>query len=276
MDSTPLKISVVTPSYNQGQFIEATIQSVLSQDYPHVEYFVIDGGSADESASIIEKYASQLKYWCSEPDEGQADAIGKGFDLCTGDILCWLNSDDLLLPGALSAVAKFFSDHPKIDAVSGGGFYVDESGRPYRRGFGTCSLGVAATANRFRFLQAQDGVFQMATFWRREAYLAVGGIDRSLQFIMDLDLFTRLAQRSRFGRLPELLACFRLHDACKTRCWHDVRLREGADYDRRYRVDQHHATTRFLMRWRYRLPSLLRKCHLRLLQATRQLSIPPQ
>src|SRR5881394_195745 len=108
----PPKISIVTPSFNQGQFLEETILSVLDQNYPDLEYVVIDGGSTDGSADIIRRYASRLSSWCSERDEGQSHAIAKGFARCSGEILGWLNSDDVLLPGALAEVAAYFEAHP--------------------------------------------------------------------------------------------------------------------------------------------------------------------
>ena len=107
------KITVVTPSYNQGQFIEATIKSVIGQQYPNLEYIVCDGGSTDETVEILKKYADKITWWCSEKDKGQSDAINKGMHRATGDIVCWINSDDVLLPGTLLTVAKFFHDHPE-------------------------------------------------------------------------------------------------------------------------------------------------------------------
>ncbi len=131
--NSSLKISVVTPSYNQGKYLEATVLSVLRQDYPNIEYRVLDGGSTDGSVDILKKYGSRLAYWCSQKDGGQAQAIANGFAQSTGDILCWLNSDDLFLPGALSAVAECFSAHPEIETVSGGAYVIDSQGRPIRR-----------------------------------------------------------------------------------------------------------------------------------------------
>lgn len=271
-ETSKLKISVVTPSFNQAKYLEATIQSVLSQDHDHVEYIVMDGGSRDGSIEIIRKYADRLAYWCSEKDEGQADALAKGFDRCTGDILCWLNSDDLFLPGALARVGNFFQSHPQAQVVSGGAFFADQNGRPLR-GFGAYSLGVRATFNRFRFY-SQDGVFQQATFWRRSAYEAVGGIDTRLQFIMDYDLFTRLARHGRFERLPELLACFRLHDECKSLTIEAVRKAEVRQFAERFGVSSYACWRRSMGYWRYRVPSLVNKAWNRLLRDTGFIRLP--
>ncbi len=223
------RISVVTPSFNQARYLEQTLRSVLDQDYPDLEYIVIDGGSTDGSTAILKRYSPRLAYWCSEPDGGQADAIAKGFQRATGDILCWLNSDDILLPGSLNRVGRYFHRHPRAEAVSGGAFVIDNSGRPPETAYGSYTLGVPSTFDRFRFF-GQEGVFQQATFWRKSAYEAVGGIDPKFHFAMDLDLFTRLARRRRFGRLPRMLACFRLHESCKSMRMQDVRISELATY----------------------------------------------
>src|SRR6266498_6059477 len=221
-----LKISVVTPSFNQAIYLETTLRSVLEQDYPHVEHIVIDGGSTDGSRDILQRYGSRLAYWCSEKDRGQADAIAKGFQRATGDILCWLNSDDVFLPGALRAVGEFFKSHPEAEVVCGGAYIINREGRPVRR-FGHCTLGVKATFHRFCFY-GQDGVYQQATFWRRRAYEAVGGVNR------DRDLFARLARRQRFQTPPALLACFRIHEECKTRRIQEVQRRESDAFFEQY------------------------------------------
>ena len=120
-------VSIVTPSYNQGPYIEATIQSVVSQDYPHLEYIVIDGGSQDNTVAILKRYAERL-CWISEPDHGQADAINKGFRIAHGEILAWLNSDDTYLPGAVCQVVEYFQRHPDVSMVYGEGQHVDAEG----------------------------------------------------------------------------------------------------------------------------------------------------
>lgn len=237
------------------------MRSVIDQDYPAKEYIVMDGGSTDHSVDVIRRHEANVAYWCSERDEGQADAIRKGFARCTGDVLCWLNSDDYYLPGALTRVARYFQANPEVEAVSAGGCFVNEDGRLRNRGWGTITRGVAATYDRLRFY-AMDGVLQQSTFWRRSAYEAVGGIDPSLYFVLDLDLFIRLAERRPFGRLPFFAGCFRLHDDCKTMTSQDVRHTELKALRERYGVAVLSTFQQRLLYWRYRLPSLARKLDL--------------
>ncbi|MEN1678155.1 MAG: glycosyltransferase family 2 protein [Planctomycetota bacterium] len=265
--TTSPKITVVTPSYNQAEFLEQTIRSVLDQGYENLEYLVIDGGSDDGSRQVIERYADRLAHWVSEPDEGQSDAIAKGFARATGEILCWVNSDDVLLPGSLLAVADYFASHPEAETLSAGAYSIDADGEPLADWFGAYTLGVPAGYDRLRFYD-QDGVFQMATFWRRSAYEAVGGLDRSLQFVMDRDLFTRLAKRRPFDTLPKFLACFRVHQAAKSTTIQPVRQAETQELLRRYGVDRHSPVVQKLMYYRYRVPSLSRKAWLGLLAAS--------
>lgn len=252
------KISVITPSYNQGAYLEQTIRSVISQNYPNVEFIIIDGGSTDNSVEIIRKYAGQISYWCSEPDEGQSDALAKGFEKATGDILCWIGSDDLYLPGAFQKVADYFSKHPSVEFLSGGCLFVDAQGELLQTQALPFSRGVAATYDRLRYYE-QDGVCQPSSFWRREAYLAVGGINRCRHFIMDFDLFARLAQRKRFGRIPDFLACFRLHEESKSSTIQHVRLKEFEKFVCEHGRYRYGSVFAHLMYWRYRLPSLIRK-----------------
>jgi glycosyltransferase involved in cell wall biosynthesis len=231
----PLRITVVTPSFNQSHFLERTICSVLGQQYPNLEYIVIDGGSSDESIDIIKTYEENLAYWVSEKDGGQAEAISKGFARATGDILCWLNSDDIFLPGALHAVNEYFLNHTRDQVVNGGAIQITETGALF-----SCwcnyTLGVKASYRRLCLL-GQQNLYQPATFWRREAYLTVGGINPELQFIMDLDLFARLAKTRRFGRLPRFLAAFRIHTAAKTSRLQDVHRAELKSFHYEYRYE---------------------------------------
>jgi len=212
------KISVVTPSYNQGQFLERTILSVLNQNYPNLEYIIIDGGSTDRSVKIIKKYEKCISYWISEKDKGQADAIKKGFQKSTGEILCWLNSDDIYLPGILSAVAEAFGNDSTVDLVYGNGYYVDSDDQ---------ILGeVRFTSFHFPTLLHSASMMQAATFWKRSVYYKVGGINEIYEFSMDYDLLLRITQSGKPKHLRQYLSCFRVHDNQKTNTIAHIQKRE--------------------------------------------------
>jgi len=221
------KISIVTPSYNQAQFVEQTVLSVLNQDYPNFEYIVIDGGSTDGSANIIRKYSDRLVYWVSEPDRGQAHAINKGFERATGEVLAWLNSDDLYLPGALGTVGRYFRS-PRVQLLRGNGVNVDESGRVvgHRRG----------SPADLKSLLLFGGLLQPATFWRRSLMDRVGPLDETLQFCMDFDLWCRMARVTHFHMTRKELCAFRIHEGQKTHSIASVGIEEHA------RIVQEHLT----------------------------------
>lgn len=204
------KFSIVTCSYQQGRYLDATLRSVLDQDYPDLEYIVIDGGSQDESAAVIRAHEARLAYWVSEQDRGQTDALIKGFNRATGEICGWLCSDDLLLPGALRKVADFFADHPQVAAVYGDALWIDAAGaylRPKREmGF-----------NRFVFLFDHNYIAQPSMFWRRGLYERVRGLDRDFNLAMDADLWERFSRHTRIAHLPEYLSCMRYYPEQKTR-----------------------------------------------------------
>jgi len=211
------KISIITPSFNQGKFIEETIRSVLLQNYPNLEYILIDGGSTDDTLEIVDKYKRWISYFQTGPDSGQADAIARGFEKATGEILAWINSDDRYQPNALLRVAKFFDEYN--DCVFGNGDvnYIDEGGRLISRIY-------AIKPNPF--ITSNIGVHgwpQPGCFWRKSTYEMVGGIDRNLQFCMDRDLFIRLAHAGKAKRIPGgPLADFRIHGNAKTSRWKSV------------------------------------------------------
>jgi glycosyltransferase involved in cell wall biosynthesis len=212
------KLTIVTPSYNQGIFIEKTIRSVLDQNYPNIEYIVMDGGSTDGSVEIIKRYENRLTYWESHRDDGQADAIYRGFERGTGEILGYLNSDDLLLPGCLEKVGNWFMKHPEEEWVVGGSVIIDPDGKPIirsRRGIPEADLGVKVTFKRL-LLHNCGGFHQPASFWRRDVFFASGGFDRSLRFCFDYDMYLRLAKRKNSGHIKSFLAAFRYHPASKT------------------------------------------------------------
>ncbi|TSA39767.1 glycosyltransferase, partial [bacterium] len=202
-------ISIVTPSFNQGRFIERTLRSVLLQDYPALQYIVIDGGSTDGAADVIEQYRSQLSHAHVGPDNGQSDALAKGFALATGDICAWLNSDDILAPGALRSVAQEFHDHPEIDVIYSHRLAIDQDDRVRYYWL---------LPEHSNYLMARfDHIPQETTFWRRSLFDRVGGIDPTYRFAMDYDLFARfMGAGANFRRVDRFLGAFRVHPQSKS------------------------------------------------------------
>lgn len=204
-------ISIVTPSYNQGQFIEETIRSILLQGYPNLEYIIIDGGSADGSVDIIRKYADRLDYWVSKRDRGSAHAINKGFARAHGEIFGWLNSDDFLLPGAISRVVEMHKKYPTAVAWVGGCYRIDPDGRilssiiPY--GLDRDSL---ADWGRRGFF------YQPSCFFAAQAWHKIGALDESLHFAFDVDLWLRLSAIGTFASTGEILSAAIIHKDAKT------------------------------------------------------------
>jgi Glycosyltransferases involved in cell wall biogenesis len=208
MQSLP-RISVVTPSFNQAQYLPQTIHSVLDQQYPNLEYIIMDGGSTDGSVDIIKHNANRLTSWESKRDKGQADAIYRGFEKSTGDILCWINSDDYFLKGALTHVAETFRRFPEAQWLIGGCVIVRASGKPITKVYGY-------TPTFDSLLHAGMLFCQMSCFWRREVFFKVGGFDTKLQFCFDYDLFLRLSQIGVPATNHRILSAYRVQDASKT------------------------------------------------------------
>jgi glycosyltransferase involved in cell wall biosynthesis len=210
-------ISIVTCSYQQARFLDATMRSVLAQQYPALEYIVVDGGSDDGSKAIIERHANKLAWWVSEPDHGQTDALIKGFAQAHGDICGWLCSDDLLLPQALQRVSAYFRDHPEVDVVFGDSLWIDANGaliKPKRE----------MPFNRFVFLHGYNYVPQPSTFWRRSLYEQVGGLTPGFDIAMDNDLWEKFSRHSRIAHMPVYLSCMRYYLEQKT-CAPNMRQR---------------------------------------------------
>jgi glycosyltransferase involved in cell wall biosynthesis len=208
------KITVVTPSYNQGRFIEATIRSVLLQDYPSLEYIIMDGNSSDETISIIRKYGDRIDHWESVPDHGQAHAINKGFSRATGEVLCWLNSDDLLMPEALRTVGRYFRDHPTSRMITGGWIMYFEEPR-HVNACRPCGIGLRPTP--IRMLGSNAYLGQHSTFWRRDVVDQVGLLNESLHYAMDHEFFTRCVMHGvEIRTVDDVLAVFRQHKGQKT------------------------------------------------------------
>jgi glycosyltransferase involved in cell wall biosynthesis len=225
--SQSLKISVVTPSFNQVQFIECTIQSVLNQNYPNLEYMVIDGGSTDGTLDLLKKYQSHLT-WLSEADRGQAEAINKGFKKATGDIVCWLNADDELMPGALLTVATYFSQHPDTVLIYGDAETIDETGRSYGR------RGNVKPTCFDDLVNEGDFIVQPAAFWRAELLNQVGLLDESLRYCLDYEYWLRIAQKYPLHYLAGPLARERFHHQAKTTQATLSRIEEIEAVARRY------------------------------------------
>lgn len=205
------KITVITPSFNQGRFIEQTIRSVVMQGYPNLEYMIFDAGSTDETVAIIQKYKGYLTHWESEPDRGQSHAINKGLARATGDILCWLNSDDYYLPDTLRAVAEALWEGSGNVAVVGHCIQVYDDGRPPVEGQGRFE-------GMDRLLQFWKGyhMHQPSIFWRREVFDRVGYLDESLQMTMDFDYWVRIAEHFNFANLDRPLSYSTYHADAKT------------------------------------------------------------
>ncbi len=229
MDAKPL-VTIVTPSYNQGKFIEETIKSVLAQDYPNIEYIIMDGGSDDNTVDVIRKYEDRVACWESVKDKGQTDAINKGFARAHGQILAWLNSDDLLYPHAVSQAVEYLTAHPEVGLVYGNCDFIDADGKKIGR-FN------AAQTDLHKLEQGYVHIPQQSSFWRADLWKQVGPLDDSIYFAMDYDLWVRLARVSEIVYLAdsEPMAAFRLHASAKSiadddRCWPDmikIHLRDG-------------------------------------------------
>ena len=208
-----MRISIITPSYNQGRFIRQTIDSVLSQNYPDLEYIVCDGGSHDETVSILKSYGTRIK-WVSEKDRGQTDAINKGLRMTTGDIIAYINSDDYYLPETLKKIAEFFKKNPKAQWVTGDYQIVNEKGKPiqqfivwYKR-----FLRLFPTKNMLYFT---NFIAQPSTFWRRSHLKTIGLFNESLRYVMDYEYWLRSIEQFPLSVIYSPLSVFRIHSLSK-------------------------------------------------------------
>jgi len=200
-------VSIITPSYNQAEYLESTIQSVLAQEYSDLEYIIVDGGSTDGSVEIIQKYADQLSWWVSEPDQGQADGINKGLQRVRGEVVAWLNSDDLYMPGAIQAAVAALRVDPDLGMVFGDAITIDPAGRPLNQlSFGDWNL---PELMRFRI------ICQPAVFMRRAVLDQVSYLDENFHYMLDHHLWLRIAREYSVKHIPELWAAARHHPAAK-------------------------------------------------------------
>jgi glycosyltransferase involved in cell wall biosynthesis len=218
------RISIVTPSYNQAAYIGWTVRSVLLQRYPNLEYIVMDGGSTDGTQAVLEPYRSQFAHYVCEKDNGQSDAVARGFERCTGQIMGYLNSDDMLAPDALQFVADFFGQHPDVDAIYSHRVTVVEDNR-------VVSYWILPPHSNY-LMQRWDLIPQETCFWRRSLFERAGNIDPSFRFALDYDLFLRYMQVGRFVRVNRFLGAFRYHSTAKT---HTLLAEVGQEEIRRVR-----------------------------------------
>ncbi|SRR5581483_1112211 len=202
-------VSIITPSFNQSAYLEQTMKSVFAQDYRDLEYIVVDGGSTDGSVDIIKKYSSRLAFWTWERDRGQAEAINKGMAHARGEIISWLNSDDYYLPGAISSAVKIFEQNPDVVLVYGNMLAVDERGR---------------TINTLKYQQLSledllcfQIIGQPAVFFRRSAFEKAGGLDATFHFLLDHQLWIKIAQQGKILHVNQTWAAARYHAEAKNR-----------------------------------------------------------
>jgi len=232
------KISIVTPSFNQGKYLDQTIRSVTGGNYPDLEYVVIDGGSTDNSVEIIRKHSDRISSWVSEKDRGQYFAINKGFQRTSGEVMAWLNSDDMYLPWTVSLVGELFSKFPQVEWLTTSlPMFIDQNGNAITHGSvrGFTQQGLLRGDNLLHC--GWEGVAfiqQESTFWRRSLWDKVGGLDDSFRYAGDFDLWMRFFEQAKLYVVDVPLACFRKHDEQKTSTAFDMYKKEALEiFERR-------------------------------------------
>jgi glycosyltransferase involved in cell wall biosynthesis len=215
------KVSIVTPSLNQAAYLEKTILSVLKQDYPNIEFIIVDGGSTDGSLDIIKKFQDRLAYWVSEPDAGQSQAINKGFARAAGEIFNWLNADDLLMPSAVKIAVHYLMQKPDVGVVYGDRITIDEKGNFLRL--------TQVPAYCARAIQHHLRIPQETVFVRRRCWFEVKGLDEKINFCMDYDLFLKLSKVTQFYHIPFVLGAYRRHPLSKTVLYSRVHKKKAAE-----------------------------------------------
>ena len=251
-----MRVSVVTPSFNQARFIERTIRSVIHQDHPDLEYIVMDGGSTDGTVSILEEYSDRI-IWRSEKDEGQSHAINKGLMMATGEIVAYLNSDDTYEPGALSRVVEFFEKNPERKWVYGKCRIVDEADHEIRKAI-TFYKNLLSMRYSYRKLLSENFICQPATFWKRDLLAEIGYLNEAEGFCMDYEFWLRVGRRYAPGVIDEYLANFRYYPDNKS--WRGIErqfqdeLRLAREYGKEHRLALFvHRINYHKILWVYRL-----------------------
>jgi glycosyltransferase involved in cell wall biosynthesis len=234
-------ISVIVPSFNQAKYLELTLRSIVDQNYQNLDLVIIDGGSTDGSQEIIRKYAKYITFSCSEPDGGQTQGLIKGFSHATGEIQCFLNSDDLFEPGVLHEVGRYFSEHPDVDAVYGDALWIDFQGTPIRPQ-------KEIPFNRFIFLYTYNYIPGMSMFWRRAIYDRAGGLNPAFQMAFDADLWMRFSDHGTIKHVTRQWSRMRRYPDQKTMQLSDLTIREDMLVRSRYWKDQSMPSTYYLRR----------------------------
>jgi glycosyltransferase involved in cell wall biosynthesis len=227
------KISIITPSFNQGQFIEETIKSILDQNYPNLEFWVMDGGSNDSTVSILKKYGDRIK-WVSQPDKGQTDALNKGLHKITGDIIAYINSDDAYLPNTLHTVAEYFEKNPGCDWLTGDYFIIDERGQKMQSWIANYKKILRLHPNR-NTLAVANYIAQPSTFWSKAAFKKVGFFNDKLRYCMDFEYWLRLMEQYQLHVSDRHFSLFRIHGQSKG----------GAQYVKQFR-EEHQVVNTFI------------------------------
>lgn len=235
-----MKISIVIPSYNQGHFIEETLLSVMNQSYKNYEIIVIDGGSTDRTCDILKRYNKEIAYWVSEKDKGQTDALIKGFNKASGDIFCWLCSDDLLEYNALQIISDYFTKYQRVKVVTGNAKWIDTKGSILKNNKDIPFI-------RWIWLYTYNYIIQPSTFWRKEVYEEVGGLDITKNLTMDADLWIKFAQNHKIKKINNYISRLRLYPDQKNVKFREESNKEDIMIRKKYGVNRESFISVFLL-----------------------------
>ncbi len=233
------KISLITPSFNQAQFLEKTILSILNQNYPNLEYIIIDGGSTDGSVEIIKKYEKYIAFWVSEPDSGQSNALNKGFRIASGELVGWQNSDDILLPSSLFKIASAYKKNQGFDLFFGNIVFLDGNDKIVN----TLRF---VPFNYYSLLYEGTVLSNQAAFWKRQLFEKFGFLDEKYRFCMDYEFWVRIGNKCKFYFIHDYLGGFRLHHTSKTHTIAEIGLKEHYSIMKEKGVDCNSLKSRLL------------------------------